>query len=198
MIRRPFLAGLAVVAVALATGVGVSILTDPEHARPPHAAPPAAEATAPPPLSAVGGESTTALEAEFAAWVEGVKREQDRIAAEEAARVEASRQAARSRAAAPRGGAAYGGDCAAMASEFGLPESVLWRESRCSYGAFNPGGCGGRGCVGPTQTDLGHYDERSPWGGPGGCADLDPWTTEGQVECTRRLSKDGTDLDPWR
>lgn len=198
--RRPFFAGLALVVVALASGVGLSILTDPEHVKPDHVARPTAGASAPLPLAAVGGDSTAALEREYVAWIEGIRVEQERLAAEEAERVAAAERARReqgARSGAGTGGS-FGGDCAAMAAEFGLPESILWRESRCSYDAFNARGCGGRGCVGPSQTDLGHYEERSPWGGPGGCRDLDPWTVEGQVECTRRLSSDGTNLDPWR
>lgn len=191
--RPTFFAGLAVIVVALATGVGLSILTDPEHARPPHARPAdSGRASAPLPLAAVGGDSTAALEAEFVVFVEGIVREQERVAVEEAARVEAARRVGQSGAAAPRGGAP--GACDGV--EWVIPAQYVARESGCRFDAESPGSfCGGHGCVGAYQFDRRHWDAGSGWGG---CADLGDWRDpEAQHECARRLSRDGTNLSPW-
>jgi hypothetical protein len=190
-VSRPFLA-LILILAALTVGFAL----DSEH--PPHTEPPVAEVTHPLPLGAVGGEVPEAFldwveGVAFSEWVEGV-REAERLA--EMARLEAARAATSRGPVVARGGTS-GEGCAELAAEFGLPESILWRESRCRYDAFNPTGCGGRGCVGPSQIDRGHGWERSPWGGPGACADLDLASTGGQVECTHRLSGGGSNLRPW-
>lgn len=199
MTRAP-LAFVAVVAVSLAAGVTAQLLrTDPEHVRPPHAARPTAGVpigTSPLPLAAVGGESPQPVIDAVTAWVAGVQREQERLAAEETARLEAARAAAERRVA-PTGGSAAYGDCAALAAEFGLPAGILERESGCGHDNWNGSGCSGRGCIGPTQIDLGHFADPSPWGAPGACRDLDPNVWADLVECTRRLSSDGSNLAPW-
>lgn len=59
------------VLVMVASALGVrALLADPEHVRPDHAAPPVAEATAPLPLAAVGGDSETAAIAPLIGWIE--------------------------------------------------------------------------------------------------------------------------------
>ena len=181
--NRPFIASLVLILAACLTGVAVQHIT--EH--PPHVAPPAAEVTAPPPLAAVGGDSEEAATDLIVAFGEGVRREQERIAADEMAALEAAR---------PRSGSgsvatgSYGGDCAALSAQFGLPESVLWRESRCSTDAYNERGCGGRGCIGPAQLDAGHFAPVSPWNpaASGGCSDLDPASIDDQATCASRLA----------
>lgn len=76
-----------------------------------------------------------------------------------------------------------------------IPGWILMRESRCSYDAWNPGGCGGHGCVGLYQFDLRHF---TGWAnGQAACGDLDPWTPADQDECAARLSHNGTNLAPW-
>ena len=54
--NRPFIASLVLILAACTVGIAAQHIT--EH--PPHVAPPAAEATAPPPLAAVGGDSDIA------------------------------------------------------------------------------------------------------------------------------------------
>jgi len=70
-----------------------------------------------------------------------------------------------------------------------IPESVARGESGCRWDAYNPTGCGGRGCLGFYQLDAGHFAEVSPWNGnvSGSCLGLDPSTREGQTECASRL-----------
>lgn len=184
---------VAVMIVCLAGAFGVALVQNPEPPGPLHAAPADARvAIAPLPLAATGGEDISAA---LEQWIEGVV-EGERIA--EAERLEAARRSTNI-SVARTGVGEGGGDCAALAAQFGLPESILWRESRCGGAdVVNSSGCGGRGCVGPSQLDRGHFNEVSPWGGTGGCSDLDPGSIDGQAECTRRLSRDGTRLDPWR
>lgn len=79
--------------------------------------------------------------------------------------------------------------------EWAIPTALVWRESRCDFGAINPGGCGGQGCLGAYQFDSRHF---TGWAnGEAACGDLD-WTIPAdQHECARRLSRDGTNLAPW-
>lgn len=76
-----------------------------------------------------------------------------------------------------------------------IPAGIVWRESRCDYGAVNVSGCGGNGCLGAYQFDARHF---TGWAnGTAACGDLD-WTVPAdQHECARRLSADGTNLAPW-
>lgn len=164
-----------------------------------HVERPTAGASAPLPLAAAGGEHPGAVIAQ-AEWIEGVQRAEwyeGVAAAEEQARQAALADLARQRPVRSSGGSVGSGDCAALAAEFGLPESILWRESRCSYDAYNATGCGGRGCIGAAQLDAGHFAAASPWGGVGACADLDPGSIADQQECTNRLSGGGSNLRPW-
>lgn len=82
---------------------------------------------------------------------------------------------------------ASSGDCANPI----IPESVAMRESGCSWSAYNPTGCGGRGCLGFFQLDLGHFAQVSPWNSSvsGGCVDLAAvkWAQWAQIECASRL-----------
>lgn len=193
---RFFRAFLFVVLVTVLALVTTTLRSDPEHVKPDHVAPPAAEALGTPlPLVAVGGDlpDVNAMKEWFdgvarAEWFAGVQAELDRQAREAAAR-------AVSRRAGSSGG--VGGDCAAIAAEFGLPPRILERESGCGTNNWNGTGCGGRGCIGPTQLDLGHFAERSPWGGVGACVGLDPESRADQIECTNRLSGGGSNLAPW-
>lgn len=72
-----------------------------------------------------------------------------------------------------------------------VPESVVRRESGCRWDAYNPTGCGGRGCVGFYQLDAGHFAAVSPWNPnvSGGCADLSDvrWEQWAQTLCASRL-----------
>lgn len=79
------------------------------------------------------------------------------------------------------------GDCANPV----IPEWKARQESGCRWDAYNPTGCGGRGCLGFYQLDEGHFYAVSPWNSnaSGGCADLaavrwEPWA---QTECASRL-----------
>lgn len=199
MKRHPFLLALffIVIVVALASISSDQLRSDPEHVKPDHAAPPVAEASNPLPLAAVGGDlpDVTAWEE----WVDGVARAEWFAGVEEAERDRQAALADLARRRAVRGnlGGVGSGDCAALAAEFGLPAWVLERESGCGRDNWNGSGCSGRGCIGPTQIDLGHFADVSPWGGPGGCRDLDPNVWADLVECTRRLSGGGSNLRPW-
>lgn len=85
------------------------------------------------------------------------------------------------------------GDCENIPGWF--PAHIAYRESHCSYDAYNPGGCGGNGCIGAYQFDSRHF---FGWAnGQSACGDLDPWTIEGQNECAWRLSREGTNFSPW-
>jgi len=79
-----------------------------------------------------------------------------------------------------------------------LPAEILYRESRCTW-AYNPTGCGGRGCLGPAQLDAGHFNDTSPWNpnAQGSCAGLNPEVEADYVDCVNRLSAGGTNLRPW-
>lgn len=189
--------GVLVAGLALAV-VSLGAVAAPDPGRPPHVERPTAGASAPIPLAATGGEQPAAV----VEWVEGEARArwfEGVLAAEEAARLEAARRVAAERVAAPRaGGQGASVECAAIAAEFGLPSWVLERESGCGANNWNGTGCGGRGCIGPTQLDLGHFANPSPWGGVGACWGLDPYSVADQQECVRRLSGDGSNLAPWR
>lgn len=197
--RRWYLTSVVVVVGVLAGTLATTVPSiirsfDAERqSAPPHAERPTAGAkTAPLPLAAVGGDSTAAMEAEYRAFVEGVQREQDRLAAEAAAQAERDAAAA---AAARRagGGGGGGGTCG---DGWVIPGEYVWRESKCDFNAQSPSSfCGGHGCVGAYQFDSRHWDAGSGWGG---CADLGDWRDpEAQHECARRLSRDGTNLAPW-
>lgn len=79
------------------------------------------------------------------------------------------------------------GDCANPV----ISEAVARRESGCSWTAYNPNGCGGRGCLGFYQIDQGHYAAVSPWNPntSGACYDLSTvrWEPWAQTECAERL-----------
>lgn len=71
-----------------------------------------------------------------------------------------------------------------------IPAYIVMRESRCNYGSVNPNGCGGAGCYGMYQIHGMH------WNG-GGCSDLNWTIPSDQDECAYRLSRGGTNLQPW-
>ena len=136
------------------------------------------------PLAAVGADHPGEVVAQVE-FYEGVQR------AEWFAGVEAQAVADLAGRSPVRSGGGFvgGGDCAALAAQLGLPEAVLWRESRCSWDAYNATGCSGRGCLGPAQVDRGHFAEVSPWNSnaAGSCAGLDPDDPAQYAECVSRL-----------
>ena len=116
------------------------------------------------------------------------------LAAEEEARRQADLEAAM---AAPRPAVqptSVGvGGCENIPAWF--PQAIAYRESRCSYDAYNPTGCGGYGCIGAFQFDARHF---TGWAnGQSACGDLDPGTVDGQNECAWRLSRGGTQFGAW-
>jgi hypothetical protein len=115
------------------------------------------------------------------------------FAAEEARRQADLQTAMASAVPHPVATAAPTGDCSNIPAWF--PAGIAWRESHCSYDAYNPGGCGGNGCIGAFQFDARHF---FGWGnGQAACGDLDPWTIDGQNECAWRLSREGTQFGAW-
>ena len=168
-----FTIGLVTVLAVVCTALGIQAAFDAERqSEPPYVAPPVAEASAP--LAAVGGDTAQPV----FDWIEGIRVEE--VAVADVAGGSAVRSPV---------GSVGSGDCAALSAQLGLSESVLWRESRCSWEAFNATGCGGRGCVGPAQLDLGHFAPVSPWNSSasGSCADLDPDDPQQYAECVGRL-----------
>lgn len=121
------------VLVMVASALGVrALLADPEHVRPDHAAPPVAEATAPLPLAAVGGDSETAAIAPLIGWIE----ENTRVALE---RVEAARRSG-GPGDSPSGARPAGSSCGEDWDCF--RECTIDHESRSSgiYTAVSPDG----------------------------------------------------------
>jgi hypothetical protein len=149
------------------------------QSEPPHAAPPAAEVTGPLPLAATGADHDEAAAQAVAASIAAITEEQAHDAMAE------TRQVAAARIAPARAGQA----CDGIA--WVVPVEIVWRESRCDFGAVSPGGQ----YLGAYQFDWRHWDESSGWGG---CADVGDWQDpDAQHECARRLSRDGTYLAPW-
>lgn len=185
----------AVAAVALAVvSIGcTTALAEPATDHPPHVERPTAGASAPLPLAATGGEQPAAQ----IEWIEGENRARWYAGVELAEREAAAAREAAARAV-PRSVGGGGGSGSCDLTGWTLPDEILIRESRCSEDAFNATGCSGRGCVGAAQLDLGHFANPSPWGGVGACWGLDPYSVADQQECVRRLSGDGSNLDPWR
>ncbi|MGA1044823.1 MAG: hypothetical protein ACO3ZY_06435, partial [Phycisphaerales bacterium] len=138
---RAFWNGIAVIAVAVLIGIGIAVIL--EH--PPHAEPAAARVTT--------GLYETALEVHHAIGeIENDAYQQHLAAlaaALEAERLAAARRTGTPRAAAPRD---LGPECQALSAQLGLPAEIIYRESRCSWSAFNHTGCGGR--VGLAHRDV--------------------------------------------
>jgi hypothetical protein len=176
-----FFVGVAVVAFALVAGLALQVAQD--TSAPPHAARPAADVFGSPALIVLGDPEGTAnlitiIEVNtYLSAVEAQRIEQERL--EEEARQAAVRRAV------PRTPTGFGGDCAALAAELGVSESVLWRESRCRWVDSDPSFCNGRGCSGPAQIDNGHWYPVSPWNPnvPGTCYGLS------YAECAQRLPR---------
>lgn len=178
-----FIGAFCVVITIVASAATAALLKDPEHVKPDHAGRPTAGVTiGTPPLAAVGGDSAEGVVRDVEAWVRGELEH-------EAAEAQALADLARRSAVRSPSGSVGSGDCAALSAELGLPESVLWRESRCSWDAYNATGCGGRGCLGAAQLDAGHFAAVSPWnsGASGACAGLDPSVPADYAECVSRL-----------
>ena len=134
-------------------------------------------------LDAVKAEEDHRHLVEYISAIQAAEAEQARLEQE---RLEQERQAqlARSKpvynAPAPMGTAV--GEC----TGFAIPDYIIQRESGGDPNAHNPSGA--HGC---SQTLLSHYS------GGGSCAGLDPYTVEGQRQCTWILSDGGRNLDPW-
>lgn len=187
---------VVVVFALAAVSIGAASWSAERTSSPPHVAPPAAEASGPVSLAVVGGDvPQQAIDRE--AWIEGVARGEWFAGVELAEREAAAAREAAARAV-PRSVGGGGGSGSCDLTGWTLPDEILFRESRCSEDAFNATGCGGRGCVGAAQLDLGHFANPSPWGGVGACWGLDPYSVADQQECVRRLSGDGSNLAPWR
>lgn len=105
-------------------------------------------------------------------WYAGVQAELDRQAA-------ARKPVAVSRPAISSGDV---GDC----TGFSIPDYIIQRESGGNPLAVNKSS----GAFGCAQVMPMH------WNG-GACSDLDRYTIEGQRECVDRLSRGGTNLNPW-
>lgn len=159
----------------ISLGCSQAVAVEPEH--PSHAARP--KAGAPVPAAVSGADHPGEIIEFWEAWAYGV------LVAEAQARVAStSRSPVRASS-----GTGVGGDCAQLSAELGLSEQILFRESRCSWDAYNATGCGGRGCIGPAQVDQGHTAERSPWNPdvPGTCYGLDLSDPAAYAECVSRL-----------
>jgi hypothetical protein len=192
---RPFFVGVAFIAAALVSGLALQAQFDAQkQSEPP---PPARPAGAPQPFDA-------ALPVEV---IEGQLFEAARVAAE-AERERAEREEAekvaqagtdRVRPVVPGPPTSPEQGCAGPG--WWIPDWILRAESGCRLDAYNPTGCGRRGCVGAAQLDLGHFAADSPWNDSpavsGQCHGLDPWSIPDQQECVRRLSNDGTNLAAW-
>lgn len=152
----------------------------------PHAAPAAAPvAIAPSPLAVSGAEYPGEVITSLSAFFEGITREQERLAAEEAARLEAAQRASRSGVAASRSGASYEGvgEC----TGFVIPDYIIERESRGNPHAVNATS----GAFGCAQIMPMH------WNPGGACAGLDRANIDDQRTCVDWLSEGGTRLSPW-
>lgn len=124
-------------------------------------------------------------EIDFAIWL---VRERER---EEIERLERAQKDAASRVVPSRSGTST------PSTECGntvLPEHIVQRESRGQCDAYNATGCGGRGCVGFAQLDVGHFAAVSPWNPsvPGTCFELS------YSECVEKLWAGGSGASHWR
>lgn len=170
----------AALAALLAAGWAIQG-AEPEPTHPPHARPLGGVIETPLGVAAAQEAGAGTWIAEIGNYLGDLERERE--AAEEAARLESARRP-------PSGGVAPAGTRDACTG-FVIPGDIVWRESRCDFGAVSPGGQ----YVGAYQFDARHWDAGSGWGG---CADLGDWRDpEAQHECARRLSSDGTNLRPW-
>lgn len=175
--------GLSFVLAALCTGIATQASFDAEkQSLPPHVEPPDAEVTEDVPVFRPEDIDRTVV---YLGAVEHQRLEQERRE-REAIAVAVAIEADRARQTVPRvsrPSTGVSGDCARIAAEFGLPVSVIIAESRCQPDAYNPTGCGGRGCLGAAQLDAGHFAAVSPWNPAvaGTCYGLS------YEECARRL-----------
>jgi hypothetical protein len=175
---------LLVVLVLAALSTGAASWSATRTSSPPHVERPTAGATAPLPLTVVGGEQPEAVitwieGANVARWYEGV------AAAEEAERMEAARRAQLQPRAPARTGSSFEGvgDC----TGFAIPDHIIQRESGGNPYAVNPSS----GAFGCAQVMPFH------WAPGGACAGLDPYSIEDQRTCVDWLSQGGTRLSPW-
>lgn len=189
-----------VIMIVVMFGV-TAVLLAPKSEHPPHTRPqktvePEHVNTAAPPPDTVGAGHPgdviiwAATEAWFkgvaeAEWYAGVQQELERQAAAAAAAA-AQRRNRTSSSSSPR----YATECGNTA----LPDRIVYRESRGNCDAYNPSGCGGRGCIGYAQIDQGHFQARSPWNPnvPGSCYGLS------YNECVEKLWAGGNGSSHWR
>ena len=120
-----------------------------------------------------------------------VKADEARKAAEARAAEEARQRATRRSSSTATPSSSGHDPCAESIADL-LPAPIIQRESRGQCSAYNHGGCGGRGCLGPAQIDEGHFYAVSPWNSnvPGTCYGLS------YRGCVIRLKERGG-LTPW-
>lgn len=190
-----FFVGVLFVAVALVTGLAAqALLLDPEHAKPDRSGrPDAGVPIGSLPASVFGADPEGTQQAvavlgwvtgvQEAEWREGERREQERLA-----------DLARSSATSSDAGGRITGVAPAYGCNIILPDSIVQRESGGNCNAYNPTGCGGRGCLGYAQVDQGHFAAVSPWNGnvAGTCYGLS------YDECVERLWNGGAGVGHWR
>ena len=183
--------GVLFVLVALVSGLTAqTLLADPEHVKPDHAAPPAAEVFGP--SSELNGWETTRLVAEVEAvsvYLEAVEAERIERLAEEA-RIRAAEDNARQWVAPNTTSSSR----VATGCTIILPSEIVARESGGDCDAYNATGCGGRGCSGYAQLDAGHFAAVSPWNPnvAGTCYGL------GYDQCVEKLWSGGAGEGHWR
>lgn len=116
-------------------------------------------------------------------WLHQVEANNAWAAAEAAARKPQPSVDREAQGVVPAAGRSAGGvgDC----TGFAIPDYIIQRESGGDPNAHNPSGA--HGC---SQTLMSHYTG-------GQCQGMDPYTVEGQRECTYVLSDGGTNLAPW-
>ena len=184
--------GVLFVVVALVSGLAAqTLLADPEHVKPDHAAP--ADARVPESSDQAftdWSERRTLTDwvavYEYRTWIEGVERE--RLAEE--ARIRAAESDARQRVAPNTTSFSR----VATGCTIILPSEIVARESGGDCDAYNATGCGGRGCSGYAQLDAGHFAAVSPWNPnvAGTCYGL------GYDQCVEKLWSGGAGEGHWR
>lgn len=149
MTTRPFLLGLATILTAVVAVIALFLYADPET-HPPHAARPTAGALAPLPLAVTGGDSTTTVEHDITAWVEGEQQRERWIAGvQETLDREAREAASRAVPASPRS--------SSLPRESGPTDwdGVAQCETAGNWGALGPTYQGGLGIYGAAWVQFG-------------------------------------------
>lgn len=73
---------------------------------------------------------------------------------------------------------------------YAIPSYIVMRESGGSYGAYNPTGCSGHGCIGAYQLDAAHFRAG------GACAGMST-SPAGQDQCAATLWDGGRGASNW-